>query len=62
MKKKLFGELLRSTQEAAGIERRRMKPFRAFEVKSGNHPRSAQDDLAATRRLTNEFDDKEWQW
>jgi len=47
---------------ANGLLLRPRRKARANWNKIFRRPRSAQDDLAATRRLTNEFDAKEWQW
>ena len=47
---------------ANGLLLRPRHKARAHWAKSFRHPRSASDDLAATRQLTNEFDAKEWQW
>jgi len=65
MKRKLFGELLQSAKEATAIERGKVKPSRAFKIKStGGLLRlsGTKDDLAAVREFANEFDKKEWQW
>lgn len=47
---------------ANGLLLRPRRKARANWNKIFRRPRSAQDDLAATRRLANEFDSKEWQW
>jgi hypothetical protein len=47
---------------ANGLLLRPRQKARAHWAKSFRHPRSASDDLAATRQLTNESDAKEWQW
>jgi hypothetical protein len=47
---------------ANGLLLRPRRKARANWNKIFRKPRSAQDDLAATRRLANEFDAKEWRW
>ena len=47
---------------ANGLLLRPRRKARANWNKIFRRPRSAQDDLAAIRRLANEFDAKEWQW
>ena len=47
---------------ANGLLLRPRRKARANWNKIFRRPRNAQDDLAATRRLANEFDAKEWQW
>jgi hypothetical protein len=47
---------------ANGLLLRPRRKARANWNKIFRRPRSAQDDLVATRRLANEFDSKEWQW
>jgi len=47
---------------ANGLLLRPRRKARANWNKIFRHPPSAQDDLAATRRITNEFDAKEWRW
>jgi len=47
---------------ANGLLLRPRRKARANWNKLFRRQRGTQDDLAATRRLTNEFDAKEWQW
>lgn len=47
---------------ANGLLFRPRRKARANWSKSFRRPRLAQDDLAATRQLANEFDAKDWQW
>jgi hypothetical protein len=47
---------------ANGLLLRPRRKARAHWSKSFRRPRPAQDDLAPTRQLVNEFDAKEWQW
>lgn len=52
-------ELQRS---ANGLVLRPRRMARANWSKSFRRPRAVPDELAATRRLTNDFEAKEWQW
>jgi hypothetical protein len=46
-----------------GLETHRKQSRRTVQWSKGFHrPRFTRDDLATTRQLTNEFDEKEWQW
>jgi hypothetical protein len=47
---------------ANGLVLRPRRKARAKWGKSFLHPRPVSDELAATRRLTNDFDAREWQW
>ena len=47
---------------ANGLLLRPRRKARANWSKAFRCPQPAKDDLAATRRLTNEFDAKEWEW
>jgi hypothetical protein len=47
---------------ANGLLLRPRRKARASWSKAFRRPRPTQDDLAATRQLSNEFDAKEWQW
>ena len=47
---------------AHGLLLRPRRKARVNWSKAFRRPRPAQDDLAATRQLSNEFDAKEWQW
>ena len=45
------------------LEAHRRQPRRTVQWSKGfRRPRPASDDLAAARKLTNEFDAKEWRW
>jgi hypothetical protein len=45
------------------LEAHRKQPRRSVQWSKGfRRARLTRDDLAATRRLANEFDAKEWQW
>ena len=45
-----------------GLLLRPRRKARANWSKAFRRPRPPQDDLAAARRLSNEFDVKEWRW
>jgi hypothetical protein len=45
-----------------GLLLRPRRKARALWGKTFRRPRLAQDDLASTRQLTNDFDAKEWKW
>jgi hypothetical protein len=47
---------------AKGLLLRARRKARANWTKAFRRPRTTPDDLAATRRLANEFDAKEWEW
>jgi len=47
---------------ANGLLLRPRHKARANWAKTFRRPRLAKDDLAEARQLTNEFDNKEWQW
>jgi hypothetical protein len=47
---------------ANGLLLRPRRKARANWSKSFRQPRRKADDLAATRRIANDFDAKEWQW
>lgn len=47
---------------ANGLLLRPKRKARANWSKAFGRPGPKQDDLAATRQFTNEFDAKEWQW
>lgn len=47
---------------ANGLLLRPRRKARANWAKAFRNPRLSNDELAATRRLSNEFDAKEWQW
>jgi len=47
---------------ANGLLLRPRRKARANWSKTFRRPLTAKDDLAAIRRLTNEFDAKEWEW
>lgn len=47
---------------ANGLLLRPRRKARANWSKTFRRPRLTSDDLAATRRIINEFDVKEWQW
>ena len=47
---------------ADGLLLRPLRKARAHWAKSFRRPPPAQDDLAATRQLKNDFDAKEWEW
>ena len=47
---------------ADGLLLRPRRKARANWTKAFRNPRLSNDELAATRRLSNEFDAQEWQW
>jgi hypothetical protein len=47
---------------ANGLLLRPRRKARANWSKAFRRPPTAPDDLAATRKITNDFDAKEWQW
>ena len=47
---------------ARGLLLRPRRKARADWAKAFRRPRPAQDDLAATRQLSNDFDAKDWRW
>jgi len=47
---------------ANGLLLRARHKARAHWAKNFRRPRSAQDDLSSVRKLTNDFDAKEWEW
>lgn len=47
---------------ASGLLLRPRRKARANWIKAFRRPRPTQDELASTRRLSNEFAAKEWQW
>jgi len=55
-----YGRELRPSRD--GLLLRPRRRARANWAKAFRRPPSSDDDLAATRRLTNEFDRKEWEW
>jgi len=49
--------------DTLALEARRHQPRKSFRWnKAFRRPGLAQDELAATRQLANEFDAKEWRW